>query len=103
MVVGDLLALDGSDHLFLSIDFVGAVTDVQFDSDLFVPFHASQHELFGAAVSEKSRQANSVVGSTRLFAKGDDAILARLVERNQLFAKSQAHHSVANNNDGLTF
>ncbi len=74
---------------------------MQFDTNLFVPVHASQHQLFGIAMSKERRQSDSVIGSSRLFAERDDPKAFRLIERDQVFAKAKPDHAVADDDDCL--
>src|SRR5262249_7161653 len=85
----------------LALNLTGPIADMQRDAVLLVPLPLRQHELFRATVREERRQANTVIGSTRLFTERDDSALARHIILDQLFAKTLSHHAVANDHDGL--
>ena len=74
---------------------------MQGDLVLVVPLPLREHQLFRTAVREERRQANAVVGGTRLFTERDDSILVRRIPLDQLFAKTLAHHPVANDNNSF--
>ncbi len=99
MVIRNFRTAHRTHDACITIDFAGTVTHMQLNADLFVPFHAGQHQFFGVTMRKERCQAHTVVGGTRFLAKSDDSILARFVKGDQLFAEPQAHHSVANNDD----
>jgi hypothetical protein len=74
---------------------------MQGDPVLVVPPPLRELQLFRTAVREERCQANAVVGGTRLFTERDNSVLVRRITLDQLFAKTLAHHPVANDNDGF--
>ena len=88
------------DFLF-AIDRTRAVAEMNLDVVISIPIHPRDHQLLGIAVSEEARQADAVVGGTRLFAEGHDAELLGLIELDQLLAEALANHAVADHDHGL--
>ena len=85
----------------LALNLAGPIADVQGDAVLIVPLPLRKHQLFRTMVREERRQANAVIGGTRLFTERHDSVLARHIALDQLFAETLSHHPVANDNDGF--
>ena len=100
-VIGNLDAFGGSNDFVFSIDLGRAITDMNFDANLFVPVHPRQHQLFCIAVRKEAGQTDAVISRPWFFAECDDSIVLGIVKRNELFAETQTNHTVANNNDCL--
>ena len=100
-VVGKFNPFIGTDAVRLALNLAGPIADMQGDPVLLVPLPLRQHQPFRATMREERRQANTVIGGTRLFTECDNSVLARHIMLDQLFAKTLSHHAVANDHDGL--
>ena len=63
-VIIDLHTLHRSDRTSFPINVNRTVAKMQFNADGRIPFHSRQHQLFGIAMGEEIRQADTVIRSS---------------------------------------
>ena len=102
-VVRDLNTATADDCFAVSVDRARSVSQVQLNSNAFVPFTPCQHQLLGVSMREERSETHSVVCCTWFFAECDNPVSTIQVVFDQPLTETKTDHAVTDNDDRFRF